>query len=220
MATVERDGGARPEILAQLREKIEAVLAEHAARLGCVSENRKARLAFERCAAGKPRSQWLKTYCGLKRFRTSLPSLRVHDFREQHRRQEWEMGEYEADLTMLLRRGVGLTWNDRLGMLTIKGIGKYRRVHASEIFSDHDCGAILETREFPNLLLYQDGDATPVSDLMGRENHIFVVVSRASVEAELDWRLAVFEAGKYLLAFDGAALLMLELWRRCADRTR
>ncbi len=30
----------------------------------------------------------------------------------------------------------------------------------------------------------------------------------------LDWRLPVFEAGPYLLAFDGAALLLLELWRR------
>ena len=41
-------------------------------------------------------------------------------------------------------------------MLTIKGIGKYRRVHASEIFSDDDCGLILETRDFPNLLLYRN----------------------------------------------------------------
>ena len=35
-----------------------------------------------------------------------------------------------------------------------------------------------------------------------------------AVQAEVDWRLPVFEAGKYLVAFDGAALLLLELWRR------
>jgi hypothetical protein len=70
-------------------------------------------------------------------------------------------------------------------MLTIKGIGKYRRVHASEIFGDDDCGVILETKDFPNLLLYQDGEATPVSDLMGRENHIFAVVPKAEVESKL-----------------------------------
>jgi hypothetical protein len=86
-------------------------------------------------------------------------------------------------------------------------------VHASEIF-DEDCGVILETKNFPNLLLYQDGEATPVSDLMGRENHIFVVVPRAAVEADLDWRLPVFEAGKYAVAFDGAALLLLEFWKK------
>jgi len=96
-------------------------------------------------------------------------------------------------------------------MLTIKGIGKYRRVHASEIFGDEACGVILpacavhadrETKAYPNLLLYQDGEATPVSDLMGRENHIFAVVPKVEEEAEIDWRLPVFEAGKYLIAFD------------------
>ena len=99
-------------------------------------------------------------------------------------------------------------------MLTIKGIGKYRRVHAGEIFSDDDCGLILETKDFPSLLLYQDSEPTPVSDLMGRENHIFTVVPRADVEAEVDWRMPVFQAGRYLVAFDGAALLLLELGRR------
>ncbi|HXG53728.1 MAG TPA: hypothetical protein VNN77_20180 [candidate division Zixibacteria bacterium] len=155
-----------------------------------------------------------KRYRGLNRFRTSLPSVKVHDFMEQHRRRDWEMGEYEADLAMLLKRAVELRWNEKLGMLTIKGIGKCRRVHASEFFRDEDCGVILETKDYPNLLLYQDGEATPVSDLMGRKNHIFTVVPRAEVEAGLDWRVPVFEAGKYVLAFDGAALLLLELWQR------
>jgi len=36
--------------------------------------------------------------------------------------------------------------------------------------------------------------------------------------AGLDWRLPVFEAGKYLVAFDGAALLLLEFWRRKRER--
>lgn len=52
------------------------------------------------------------------------------------------------------------------------------------------------------------------SDLMNRQNHIFTVVPRAVVENALDWRLPVFEAGRYLLAFDGAALVLVELWRR------
>jgi hypothetical protein len=107
-----------------------------------------------------------------------------------------------------------LLCNDKLKMVTIGRIGKYRRVHASEIFSDDDCGMILETRDWPQLRLYQDGEATPVSDLMGRENHVFAVVPRADVENELDWRVPVFEAGRYLVAFDGAAHLLLEFGRR------
>jgi hypothetical protein len=31
-------------------------------------------------------------------------------------------------------------------------------------------------------------------------------------------RLPVFQSGKYLVAFDGAALLLLELWRRGRQR--
>jgi hypothetical protein len=49
---------------------------------------------------------------------------------------------------------------------------------------------------------------------MARENHVFTVVPRAAVNADVDWRLPLFEAGGYLLAFDGAALLLLEIWRR------
>ena len=124
------------------------------------------------------------------------------------------MGEYDADLATLLKRAVGLAWNEKLEILTVRGIGKYRRVHASEIFGDDDCGLMLETLDFSNLLLYQEGESTPVSDLMGKESHVFTVVPRADVEPHLDWRLPIFESGKYLVAFDGAALILLELWRQ------
>lgn len=218
IATVEKDGQARPEVLALLREKIEAIFSEYAGRLGCSSQNLKVKQMFERCAAGRPHAQWLATYRRLNRFRTSLPSIEVHDFSEQDRRQDWKLGEYEVDLAMLLKRGVGLAWNDKLQMLTIRGIGKARRVHASEIFTGEDCGVILETKDFPKLLLFQDGKSTPVSDLMGRENHIFTVVPKAAVQGVLDWRLPVFEAGPFLLAFDGLALLLLAMYDRAMGR--
>ena len=66
-------------------------------------------------------------------------------------------------------------------MVTIKGIGKLRRVRASDIFSDGDCGPILETANYdghPALRLYQDDDATPVSDLMQKKNHIFALAKK------------------------------------------
>lgn len=214
IATVAKDGHARPDVLSQLRERVEAILTDHAERLGCPEQNLQARSAFQRCAAGKSGASWLNTYRKLNRFRTSLPSLKVHDFMEQSRRQDWQLGEYDIDLATLLRRAVGIAWNQKLEILTIRGLGKYRRVHASEIFRGQDCGLILETRDYPGLLLYQDGDCTPVSDLMARESHIFTVVPRADVQDQLDWRLSVFESGDHLLAFDGAALLMRALWKR------
>jgi len=220
IATVQKDRNVKPELISKLREKIDAILADFAERVGCPDKNLQAKGAFERCAAGKKSAHWLDVYRGLNRFRTSLPSIRIHDFMEQSRRKEWNLGEYDIDLATLLKRAVGLTWNDRLEMLTIKGIGKYRRVHASEIFSDDDCGIIHETQNWPQLRLYQDGESTPVSDLMARENHIFMVVPKVEVESQLDWRLPVFEAGRYIVAFDGAALLLLELWKRTKEATR
>ncbi len=216
VSTVQKDGNANPEVLLQLRTKVETILANHAERLGCGPQNIQARVAFERCRAGKSGARWLNAYQSLNRFRTSLPSVKVHDFTEQHRRQDWEMGEYDADIAALLKRAVGLAWNEKLRMLTLRGLGKYRRVHASEIFTNDDSGLLHETRDFPQLRLYQDGESTPVSDVMAHENHIFAVVPKAHVKVDIDWRMPVFESGAYVIAFDGAALLLLELWRRRA----
>jgi hypothetical protein len=207
---VELDRGARPELLMELRRRVDAIYADYAERLGCSALDTQAKQVFGRCSAGKHGAGWIGTYRTLARFRTSLPTLRVHDFSEQHRRQDWKLGEYEADLKTLLKRAVGVAWNQKLGMLTIRGIGGYRRVHASEIFGENDCGCILETKDFPRLRLYQDDDATPVSDVLSRENHIFAVVAKSVAADMIDWRLPVFEAGAYVLAFDGAALLLLE----------
>jgi hypothetical protein len=55
---------------------------------------------------------------------------------------------------------------------------------------------------------------------MARENHIFTVVPNVEVESQLDSRLPVFEAGRYIVAFDGAALLLLELWKKTKEATR
>ena len=214
IATVQKDRNVRPEVITKLRERIDTILADLADCVGCPDKNLQAKSAFKRCAAGKNSAHWLDVYRRLNRFRTSLPNVRIHDFMEQSRRKEWNLGEYDIDLATLLKRAVGLTWNDKLEMLTIKGIGKYRRVHASEIFSDDDCGMIHETQHWPQLRLYQDGESTPVSDLMARENHIFTVVPKMEVESQVDWRLPVFEAGRYMVAFDGAALLLLELWKK------
>ncbi len=211
---VKKDHHAPAEVLTQLRTKIDDILADHADRLGCAGQNLQVKLAFDRCSAGKTGAKWLAAYRRLNSFRTSLPSIEVHDFMEQSRRGDWNLAEYDVDLSTLLKRGVDMVWNEKIQKLTIKGIGKVRQVYASDIFDDDDCGRILETSDWPRLLLYQDGLATPVADFMGRKNHIFALVPRAMVQQSLDWRLSVFESGNFLMAFDGGALLLLEMFRR------
>jgi hypothetical protein len=154
----------------------------------------------------------------LNQFRTSLPSVLVHDFCEQGRRSDWELGEYEADLRTLLKRAVGIAWNAKLRKLTIRGIGKLRRVHASDIFGNDDCGQFLQTKDYDSvpraLRIYQDDESTPISDLMAKKNHIFALATKKDVGPDIDWRVPVFETGEYYIAFDGAALLLLEMARR------
>jgi len=216
------ESGLRPEIETQLRNRVEATLSAHSERLGCEKQNLQARSLFERANRGTPNTQWLKAYCELNQFRTSLPSVLVHDFCEQHRRTDWDLGEYEADLRTLLKRAVGVAWNAKLGKLTIKGIGKLRRVHASEIFSDDDCRKCLQSKDYDShpraLRLYQDGESTPVSDLMSKNNHVFALVKKTDVDSEIDWRIPVIESGNYYVAFDGAALLLLEIARKQTQR--
>ena len=128
---------------------------------------------------GKERVQWMKAYRDLIRFRTSLPGVEVHDFSEMHRRHEWSLEDDQTDLLTLLKRATGIAWNEKLQKVTVCGIGKLRMVHASDNVDDDDCGRIFETRNCEgetSLRLYQDGESTPVSDLMGQTNHIFVVV--------------------------------------------
>jgi hypothetical protein len=55
---------------------------------------------------------------------------------------------------------------------------------------------------------------------MGRENHVFSVAPRTAVVGEIDWRLPVFESGRYFVAFDGTALLLRELLAAAKERDR
>ncbi len=61
---------------------------------------------------------------------------------------------------------------------------------------------------------------------MARENHILTVVPKRDVDSHIDWRVPVFEPlcispwqgeNKRGVAFDGAAPLLLGLWRRAGD---
>ena len=64
--------------------------------------------------------------------------------------------------------------------------------------------------------ILQDDHCTPVSHVMTLKNHIFTIVPKDLVE--VDWRLPVFPCGQSLIAFDGAALLINELYLKKKNR--
>lgn len=168
-----------------------------------------------------PKYKWLAVYRDLNTFRTSLPSEWVLDFAELERRGgSWDRAKYLTDITTLLRRAEGLRFNKniphpdgKMGMLTVKGYGRYKKVWVIPTFNDEQCGIPCCTDSFPDLHFIQEGHKTSVSHVMTLHDHIFVIVPK-SLGLDLDWRLPVFECGPHLMGFDGTALILHEIYNQ------
>jgi len=164
--------------------------------------------------------QWLNVYQRLNTFRTSLPSLWVCDFAEKERRGGFEFAKYSVDIGTLLRRGEGIKFNKnipspegQMGMITVERYGKSKKVEVVPDFDDEFCGQIKSTKDWPQLAFLQNGQRIPVSSVMTTKEHIFIVLPK-TVKMEIDWRLPVFDCGNHVIAFDGMALLLREIYYR------
>lgn len=172
--------------------------------------------------------KWIMDYEQLDRFRTSLPSVKVLDRAEQQRGRL--VYEYEADIKTLLQRAHNLRHEGR--KCVVDGYERYHPVHTNMTFkemSDRE-GHLLSTRDYSGHLMLKrltpEGKLDAVSHEMSRSDapHVFVFVSRDFVEDELDWRLATFAAGahnpRFIVAFDGDALLLKEIYRRKSEERK
>jgi len=222
VSKVRDDFRASPEQVALVKTQMERICANYATTIGA-SEKTLKRVQFyiQKMRQGDPKKRWLEVYRDLNTFRTSLPSEWVLDFAERDRRKgDWDKAKYTVDVAALLRRAEGLRFNDKIphpeggmGMLTVKGYGRYKRVWITPSFNDEDCGIFYCTSDFPDLRFIQEGHKTSVSHVMTLRDHIFVVVPK-TIWPDLDWRLPVFECGKHLIAFDGTALILYEIYNR------
>jgi CRISPR-associated endonuclease/helicase Cas3 len=178
---------------------------------------------FHKAVAGK-RYLWINDYVALNTFRTSLPSEWVHDSNEEKRRGNRNMAKYQADIKTLLHRAEGLRYNEKIwnpfkddgggyGILTVKGYDRYKRVHVTPEFDDYENGELRTTGEHKDIAFIQEGHKTSVSHVMSLKNHIFTLVPKG-LHSRLDWRLPIFNCGSRLIAFDGTALLVKEIYER------
>lgn len=178
---------------------------------------------FDRAVAGD-RHGWINDYVALNTFRTSLPSEWVHDFAEGERRGDRNKAKYQADITSLLHRAEGLRYNDKIwnpykdenggyGILTVKGYDRYKKVHVLPEFDDLEDGELLSTKDSEVISFIQEGHKTSVSHVMSLKEHVFTLVPR-EMRSHLDWRLPVFDCGRRLIAFDGTALLVEEIYKK------
>jgi len=214
------DFKADPEELSRIEVQIENFYESYIQTMGLPEKLSKRALAYLRKSRrNHPAYKWLAVYRDLNTFRTSLPSEWVLDFAERERRDgDWKRAKYTVDMATLLRRAEGLRFdekiphpNGKMGMLTVKGYGRLKKVWVTPTFTDDQCGILYCTSDFPDLRFIQEGHKTSVSHVMTLHNHIFTVVPR-SVWPEIDWRLPVFECGRHLIGFDGVALILFELF--------
>lgn len=184
---------------------------------------RQVKTKFDKALAGK-RYRWINDYVALNTFRTSLPSEWVHDFAEQDRRGDRNVAKYQADITSLLHRAEGLRYNEKIwnpfknnggdyGILTVKGYDRYKRVYVTPEFDEYENGELLTTGEHKEITFIQEGHKTSVSHVTSLKNHVFTLIPK-ELRSRLDWRLPIFNCGPRLIAFDGTALLVKEIYEQ------
>nr|MBC7245034.1 type I-D CRISPR-associated helicase Cas3' [Chloroflexota bacterium] len=222
VSKVRDDFRASPGQVAIVEAHMEQICANYATIIGASEKIfKRAKSYIRKTHQGDQEKRWLQVYRDLNTFRTSLPSEWVLDFAELQRRGgNWDRAKYTADIATLLRRADGLRFNEKIphpdggmGMLTVKGYGRYKKVWVTPSFTDDQCGIPFCTSDFRELRFIQEGHKTSISHVMTLRDHVFVVVPKTTWP-DLDWRLPVFECGQHLIAFDGTALMLLEIYNQ------
>jgi len=160
---------------------------------------------------------WLQAYVDIEAFRTSFPSVEVFDWAEKARGRE---PTYFADVRTLLHWAQGSPRCNRdTDTIHIDGYskGKPHKVWVDGFVPDDSMvGCWFSTGEegYKNIRLVQDGHLTSVSHIMTFRPRLFTLVP-LEMTRDLDWRIQTFRVGSkgnYAIAFDGAALLLKEIW--------
>lgn len=209
---------ADPERVAAIASWLEDVLNDYAVKMGLERKLLQVRKRYERFTNGSQHEQWIRDYEAIDTFRTSLPSADVYDKDEAERRGR-EFAKYTVDVYTLVRKAHQFKYyegkNGLSGiMMVYGGWEKPHRAYFTQIFTDDDCGSLKTTADYPDMVLFREGHKTSASySLVKPQPHIFVVLPK-DIQQHVDWRLATFECGQHIVAFDGDALLLQEIWRR------
>ena len=220
------DWSADETVKTEIETWLDAALTDYTTKMG-LTQMKRARLKLRR------NPSWFEHYKALDSFRTSLPSIEVWDAREKFERGREPY--YTADLQTLLRRTT-VHWNEKYQRMEVKkGYDKWYQVYLYKSFTDeHEdecCGILRTTADYSveDMQFMQEGHLTSVSHVMAKRKykervtgHLFVLAPE-HLRNKLDWRLAWFRCGsrgKYIIAFDGDALLLKEIYDRVLKERR
>lgn len=205
---------ADPQRVAAIASWLEDVLNDYAAKMGLERKLLQVRKRYERLEQGSKHEQWIRDYEAIDAFRTSLPSVEVYDKDEAERRGR-EFAKYTVDIYTLVRKAHQFRYNDKTGNMVVSGgWEKPHRVYFMQTFTDYDCGSLKTTADYPDMVLFREGHKTSASySLVKPRPHVFIVLPK-DMQDYTDWRIAIFECGQHIVAFDGDALLLMEIWKQ------
>lgn len=213
----DRDRGPGAEGTKQgIYEKLKQDMLEYGEQLGIEPQVKQAHRLFWTCKRGAGQ-KWVDDYLSIDSFRTSLPSEVVHDRAEEKRRGS-KFARYQMDIASILERAANP--QQKGNVIYIDNINERHKVKIAQSFGNmlDKIGCLLTTADYSNVMLTRDGQLDSVSSVMSRreKKHTFVFVPKEDVIDELDWRMEWFYCRDYknVLAFDGDALLLKEIWKR------
>lgn len=212
--TIAADPAATDNVIKEAESQTQTLLTDYAKRLGVQNLYKRVRLRMQLYKKNSEHDAfaWLRAYERQMAFRTSSVNILVHDIREEQRR-EGRGGWYDVILRTLLRRGKNPTCQigkDGKEYVTIFGYKKAVKIEAQALAIT--VGDFHSTQQKP-VFLTQEGKTSKLSDFIKKENHLFVVVPDR-VRLSIDWRIPIYYHPQGLLAFDGAALLLKEIYHR------
>lgn len=213
---VEEDEMGVETAKAEIGSWLDSVIDKFGKKMGWDKQLTLAKKRVMQARKGGTVGRWIIEYIDQVGFRSSIPNVQVYDWAEAGRGRS---PEYEADLITLLKWGNrSPRYKEKTDTIYIDGFrsGKPHKLHLSESFEDEDVGVMLTTTDYPSLKVLQDNHLTSISHLFTMRPHIFVLVP-LDFARRLDWRLPWFRCGSQgnkAAVFDGAALVVWEMWKQ------
>jgi CRISPR-associated helicase Cas3 len=210
---IQRDTRSAPQEKAAILNRVDEITQAYASALGAESlyQTVKADLKLKKAIP------WIEAYQRVHSFRASLPSLEVFDLREEKERQR--SGNYEVDLRTILTRAkiqkCEVPTEGGKPKVVIYGYRRYVQPFAD--IRVGQLGKCYSLAELDRIVITGQPGASQLSNILKAENHVLCVVPE-SVKHALDWRIATFETPQGMLAFDGDALLLKEIYKRAGSK--
>lgn len=212
----------RPPEVAETKEAVyellERTMEDYGEVMQITPKVKQALRAFWKCKK-KQGQAWVDDYLKIATFRTSMPNKTVHD-RSEERRRGIELARYDAPISVILRRAANP--KPERDVVFVDNLTENHKVGINLGFGNEEEkeGNLLTTADYPNFMVTRDDKLDAGSHVMSRagRKHVFVFVPKDMVEDQIDWRVETFPCGgrlaKYILAFDGDALLLKEIYER------